>query len=80
MITENCNFNGTTPTLGLSCTLKVTHTWCEGNISAYWLANFSTSMDFLDFHILETPPSELQSLLFKDISGACMPRKVRLIF
>jgi len=36
-------------------------------------------MDFLDFHILENPPSELQSLLFDDISGAYMPRNVRLI-
>jgi len=53
--------------------------WREGNISADWLANFSILMDFLDFHILENPPSELQSLLFDDIYGACMPRNVCLI-
>ncbi|RHN63570.1 putative ribonuclease H-like domain-containing protein [Medicago truncatula] len=87
MITENCNFSGTTPTLvgrirqllSLSWIVKITHTWREGNRSADWLANFSISMDFLDFHILETPPSELQSLLVDDIIGACMPRNVRLI-
>jgi len=87
MITENCNFGGTTPTLvkrirqllSLSWTVKITHTWREGNKSADWLANFSISMDSLDFHILENPPSELQSLLFDDISGVCMSRNVRLI-
>ena len=88
MITENCNFSGTTPTLvrrirqllSLSQTVKITHTWREGNKSADWLANFSISMYSLDFHILENPPSELQSLLFDDISEACMPRNVCLIF
>jgi len=87
MITENCNFGGTTPTLvkriqqllSLSWTVKIIHTWREGNISADWLANFSISMDSLDFHILDNPPSELQSLLFDDISEACMPRHTRLI-
>ena len=87
MITENCNFSGMTPTmvrhirhlLSLSWTVKITHTWREGNRSADWLANFSISIDFLDFRILETPPSQLQSLLFDDISETCMPRSVRLI-
>jgi len=87
MITENCNFGGTTPTLvkriqqllSLSWTVKITHTWREGNKSTDWLANFSISMDSLDFHILENPPSEFQSLLFDDFSGACMPRNVYLI-
>jgi len=87
MITENCNFCGTTPTfvkrirqlLSLSLTVKIIHTWREGNRSADWLVNFSISMDSLDFHILENPPSELQSLVFDDISEVCMPRNVRLI-
>jgi len=87
MITGNCSFGGTTPTLvkrirqllSLSWTVKITHIWCVGNISADWLANFCISMDFLDFHILENPPCELQSLLFDDIFGACMPRNIRLI-
>jgi len=42
MITENCNFSGTTPTLvrrirhplSLSWTVKITHSWCKGNRSA----------------------------------------------
>jgi len=68
MITENCNFSGT---------VKITHTWREGNRSADWLTNFSISMDSLDFHILETPPTELQSLLFDDIFGlACLGTSV----
>jgi len=87
MIIENCNFGGTTPTLvkriqqllSLSWTVKITHTWCEGNKNADWLANFSILTDFLDFHILENFPGELQNLLFNGISGTCMPKNVCLI-
>jgi hypothetical protein len=27
---------------------------------------------------VESPPSELRSLLFDDLSGACMPRNIRV--
>jgi len=87
MITENCNFSGTTPTLvrrnrqllSLSWTVKIIHTWREDNLSADWLANFNISMNFLDIHVLKTSPSELQSLLFDDISRVYMPKNVCLI-
>ncbi|XP_024636615.1 two-component response regulator ORR24 [Medicago truncatula] len=36
-------------------------------------------MDSWNFTILETPPSELNSLFFDDISGACMPINVRFM-
>ena len=42
-------------------------------------SNFSISMDSLDFHVLENPPSELQSLLFDDFFEACMLKNVCLI-
>jgi len=29
--------------------------------------------------VLESPPSELQRLIYDDISGACMPRNLRVI-
>jgi len=49
------------------------------NISVDWIVNFSISMDVLEFHNLETPPSELQSLLFDVIYEFCMPKNVHLI-
>lgn len=59
--------------------MQINHTWREGNRSADWLANFSISVNHLNLIILETPPIELRKLMFDDISGACMPRNVRLI-
>ena len=84
MITNNCKMNGTTPVLirriqnilNRNWRIQVHHTLREGSRSADWLGNFSLTMDSWNFTILETPPSELNSLLFDDISGACMPRNV----
>jgi len=36
-------------------------------------------MDSMNFNLLETPPNELRSLLFDDLSGTCMPRNVILV-
>jgi len=36
-------------------------------------------MDFPDFHIPESPLSELQSLLFDDIYGTCILKNTSLI-
>ncbi|WJX23886.1 hypothetical protein P8452_13068 [Trifolium repens] len=86
MVTNRVKLDGRTPTLvlrikhllALSWQVILSHTWREGNRSADWLANFSYSLDSFDIHVLETPPRELQSMLFDDISGACMPRNVRV--
>jgi len=60
--------------------VEIHYSWREaGNRSVGWLANFSLTMDSWDFVVLETPLSELNSLLFNDISGACMSRNVRLV-
>jgi hypothetical protein len=53
--------------------------WCEGNKSADWLANFSYSLDSFDIHDLETPPRELQSMLFDDICGDWIYMNVHVI-
>jgi len=87
MVTGKCNINGNVPTLirrirdlkNMSWQVQINHIWREGNRSADWLANFSLSLDSFDLHVIETPPRELRCLLFDDISGACMPRNVRLI-
>jgi len=63
----------------MSWQVQINHIWREGNRSADWLTNFSLSLDSFDLHVIETPPRELRCLLFDDISGACMPRNVRLI-
>jgi len=63
----------------MSWHVHINHTWREGNKSADWLANFSLSLDTFDLHMIETPPKELQCLLFYEIYGACMPQNVRLI-
>jgi len=65
--------------LNLSWTVQVNHTLREGNRSADWLANYSILMDSINFNLLETPLNELRSLLFDDLSGACMPRNVMLV-
>jgi ribonuclease HI len=78
MINDNCKFNKIVPTLvrrklfSLSWTVHINHTWRGGNRSVDWLANFSISSDSMDFYILETPPIELQRLLFDDISEICI--------
>jgi len=63
----------------MSWQVQINHTWREGNGSADWLAKFSLSLDSFDLHVIETPPRELQCLLFYDISHAFMPRIVHLI-
>ncbi|KEH24196.1 hypothetical protein MTR_7g105720 [Medicago truncatula] len=50
----------------------------EGNRAADWLANFNLTLNAFDFHVMETPPRELQNILFDDKSDACVPRNVRL--
>ncbi|GAU23111.1 hypothetical protein TSUD_305580 [Trifolium subterraneum] len=87
MVTGNCKVNGRIPTLvrrirdlkNLDWQVQINHTWREGNRPADWLANFSLTLNSFDLHTYETPPRELQSLIFYDFSGACMPRSVRLI-
>ncbi|CAJ2669285.1 unnamed protein product [Trifolium pratense] len=88
MVTGNCNVNGNIPTLikrirdlkNMNWHVQFNHTWREGNRSADWLANFSLTLNSFDLHVLESPPRELQSLIFDDVSGACMPRSVRIVF
>jgi uncharacterized protein (UPF0261 family) len=86
MITGNCTIGGATPILvrrihnflALDWQVQVRHTWREGNRSADWLANYSLLMSSFDCSIVESPPSELRSLFFDDLSEACMPRNVRV--
>jgi len=49
--------------------VQFNHTWREGNRSADWFANFIFSLNSFDIHVMETPPGEVLSLLFYDISG-----------
>jgi ribonuclease HI len=87
MVTGNCNTNGNISTLirrirdlkNMNWQVQINHTWREGNKSADWLANFSFNFNSFDLHVMETLARELQSLLFYDISGACMPRNIRLV-
>ncbi|GAU34538.1 hypothetical protein TSUD_219210 [Trifolium subterraneum] len=87
MVTGNCNVNGNIPTLlkrirdliNMNWDVQINHTWREGNKSADWLANYSLTLNSFDLHVLETPLRKLQSLLFYDFSGTCMPRNVRLV-
>ncbi|MCI32919.1 ribonuclease H protein [Trifolium medium] len=77
MIMGNCNIGGVTPTLvrrirnllALDWQVQVRHTWWEENISADWLANYSISMSPFSCSIVESPPSELRSLLFDNLFG-----------
>jgi ribonuclease HI len=86
MITGNCTISGATPILvrrirnllALDWQVQVRNTWREGNRSADWLSNYSISMSSFDCSIVESPPSELRSLLFDNLSGACLPRNVRV--
>jgi ribonuclease HI len=86
MVTNNCKINGTIPSLVQRIQeilrrewhTQVIHTWREGNRCADWLANFSLSLNSWNLVALESPPNELQNLMFDDISGACMPRNMRL--
>ncbi|XP_045791939.1 uncharacterized protein LOC123886688 [Trifolium pratense] len=73
MVTDRVKLNESTPTL----VLRIRHLLRIR--SAYWLANFSYSLDSFDIHVLEFPPRELQSMLFDHISRACMPRNVLVI-
>jgi hypothetical protein len=34
------------------------------------------TLDFLEIHVLETPPKKLQSMLFNNISRACMSKNI----
>jgi len=86
MITGKININGNLSTLvrrihellKLNWQVQFNHTWREGNMSADWLANLSFSMDSFNFHVMDTPPNEVSSLLFDDISGASMPRNIHV--
>ena len=87
MVTNNCKINGTIPSLVRRIQeilqrdwhTQVIHTWREGNRCADWLANFSLSLDSWNLVVLESPPNGLQRLIYDDISGACMPRNLRVI-
>ena len=87
MVTENCKINGVVPVLirrirdliELPGEVQINHTLREGNRSADWLAAYSLTQDSFVPIVLEVPPRELQNILFEDIFGVCMPRKVRLI-
>jgi hypothetical protein len=86
MITRKVTINGNPPTLirriqdllKLNWQVHFNHTWREGNKSADWMANFSFSLDSFNIHVMETPPSGILSLICDDISGACMPRNIRV--
>jgi len=86
LVTENCKFSGSVSILvqrirkllALDWRVQFRHTWREGNRCADWLANFSFFLDSFNFIIMENPSNELCRLLFDDISGASMPRNVRL--
>ena len=88
MITYKCNLGGIVPILvrcdcnllSLDWQVQVLHTLREGNQSADWLANYSLSLDSYCYSMVESPPTNIRSLLFDDIYGACMPRNVRLAF
>ncbi|PNX74306.1 hypothetical protein L195_g030223 [Trifolium pratense] len=87
MVVGKCNVNGRIPTLirrirdlmNMNWQVQITHIWREENKSADWLANFSLTLDSFDLHIFETPPRELRSLIFDDISDACMPQNICLM-
>ncbi|WJX23235.1 hypothetical protein P8452_12461 [Trifolium repens] len=87
MVTNNCKINGATPVLirrirdliNLPWHVQINHTLREGNRCADWLASYSLTKDSFVSIVVEVPPRELQSILFDDISGACMPRNVHLI-
>jgi len=62
----------------MSWNVQLNHTLRERNGSVDWLANLSISMDHFNFIVLESPPSEVQKIIFDDLSGACMSRSVQL--
>lgn len=86
MIIGKININGNPTTLmrriqellKLNWQVDFNHTWREGNKSADWLANLSFSMDSFNIHVMDTPPSEVSSLLFYDICGANMPKNIHV--
>ncbi|GAU39340.1 hypothetical protein TSUD_60910 [Trifolium subterraneum] len=87
LVTGNCKVNRRIPTLirriralkNLDWQVQINHIWREGHKPADWLANVSLTLNSFDLHTFETHPRELQSLIFDDFSGACMPRSVRLV-
>ena len=88
IITGKININGNPPTLvrriqellKLNWQVHFNHTWREGNTSVDWLVYLSFSMDSFNFHVMDTPPSEVSSLLFYDISEANMPKNIHVTF
>ncbi|PNY13092.1 nucleic acid binding protein [Trifolium pratense] len=86
MVTEKCNLNGVTSILirriqdliSRNWQIQFKHTRRKGNRSADWLPNHSFTHNSFDLMMLETPPRELQSILFDDIYGACMPGIMRI--
>ncbi|MCH80855.1 ribonuclease H protein, partial [Trifolium medium] len=87
MVTGNCNLNGATSILICRIQDLISRNWQiqfkhmrrEGNRCAYWLANYSFTHNSFDVMMLETPPRELQSILFDDIYGTCMLRIVCIV-
>jgi hypothetical protein len=87
MIMGKVKFNGSPPTLvrrieellKLNWRVQFNHTCRERNRSADWMANFSISLNSFNIHVIQTPPNEVSSLLFTDISGACMPKNIHII-
>lgn len=65
--------------LKMNWDVQINHSWHEQNISAYWLANYNIFVDHLNLIVLGNPSSELQKLLFDDISETCMSRNVCFI-
>ncbi|XP_045799725.1 uncharacterized protein LOC123893927 [Trifolium pratense] len=86
MVTKKCNLNGVTSILirriqdliSRNWQIQFKHTRRKGNKSADWLRNHSFTHNSFDLMMLETPPRELQSIIFDDIYGTYMPRIVRI--
>lgn len=55
--------------LALNWHTHVCHTMRKGNMSAYWLANYSLSMSSINFYIIDYPLNELHGLICKDLFG-----------
>jgi len=86
MTTYECNLGGIVSILvrriynilSLDWHVQVLLTLREGNWCANWLANYSLSLYYYSYFVVESPPNDIHSLLFDDIFGAFMPRSVQL--
>lgn len=87
MVIGRCNLSGAIPILirrieellNMNWQFSLKHMWREDNRSIDWLANHSLNYSSFDVINLEDHPIDLQSILFDDIFGACMPKNVNLI-